>query len=71
MNAVVLEAEVVEDEDEGVLAVDKEEDGVEAIITTPMRKMEGDLEVWIYTLGLVHRRRGLACAFPTLVVGIL
>ena len=71
MNAVVLEAEVVEDEDEGVLAVDREEDGVEAIITTPMRKMEGDLEVWIYTLGLVRRRRGLACAFPTLVVDIL
>jgi len=62
---------VVEDEDEGLLAVDRAEDGVEVIITTLMKKMEEDLEVWIYTLGLAHRRRGLACAFPTLVVGIL
>lgn len=71
MNAVVLEAGVVGAEDEEVLGVDRAEGGVEAIITALMRKTAGDLEVWIYTLGLVHRRRGLACAFPTLVVGIL
>jgi len=45
--------------------------GKGAIITTPMRKTEGHPEVWTCTSGLARQTRGLECAFPTLVVGIL